>query len=58
MNITLTHIDTACILLEINGYRILTDPTLDNAGKLYYHGSGGLAGRQETPLCGFPICII
>lgn len=30
MKATITHIDTACILLDINGYRILTDPTLDN----------------------------
>lgn len=32
MNISVTHIDTACILLEIGGYRIVTDPTLDNRG--------------------------
>jgi L-ascorbate metabolism protein UlaG (beta-lactamase superfamily) len=49
MNITITHIDTACILLEINGYRILTDPTLDNAGKLYYHGSGGFSRKTGNP---------
>lgn len=49
MNIVITHIDTACILLEINGYRIVTDPTLDNAGKLYYHGSGGFSRKTENP---------
>jgi L-ascorbate metabolism protein UlaG (beta-lactamase superfamily) len=29
MKVTITHIDTACVLLDINGFRILTDPTLD-----------------------------
>ena len=29
MNITITHIDTACVLLNINGFKILTDPTLN-----------------------------
>lgn len=49
MNLTITHIDTACILLEINGYRILTDPTLDQAGKLYYHGFGAFSRKTDTP---------
>jgi L-ascorbate metabolism protein UlaG (beta-lactamase superfamily) len=49
MKITITHIDTACILLEINGYKILTDPTLDEAGKLYYHGSGTFSRKTENP---------
>ncbi len=49
MNISITHIDTACMLLDINGYRILTDPTLDNAGKLYYHGSGGFSRKTDDP---------
>jgi L-ascorbate metabolism protein UlaG (beta-lactamase superfamily) len=30
MKVTITHIDTACVLLDINGYKILTDPTLNN----------------------------
>lgn len=30
MKVTITHIDTACVLLNINGYKILTDPTLNN----------------------------
>jgi len=49
MNITFTHIDTACILLNINGYKILTDPTLDNAGKLYHHGFGALSRKTSNP---------
>lgn len=49
MRIAITHIDTACILLDINGYRILTDPTLDGAGKLYHHGYGGFSRKTDTP---------
>lgn len=49
MSISITHIDTACILIDINGYKILTDPTLDNAGKLYYHGSGTFSRKTDEP---------
>lgn len=49
MNISVTHIDTACILLEIGGYRILTDPTLDAAGHLYHHGFGAVSRKLDNP---------
>ena len=49
MSIHITHIDTACVLLEINGFKILTDPTLDEAGKLYYHGSGTFSRKTGNP---------
>jgi L-ascorbate metabolism protein UlaG (beta-lactamase superfamily) len=49
MNISITHIDTACMLLDINGFRILTDPTLDRAGKLYHHGYGGFSRKTDNP---------
>lgn len=48
--ILITHIDTACVLLEINGYKILTDPTLDAAGKLYHHGFGAFSHKTEDPM--------
>jgi L-ascorbate metabolism protein UlaG (beta-lactamase superfamily) len=47
--ITITHIDTACVLLNIAGYKILTDPTLDGPGKLYYHGSGTFSRKTSVP---------
>ncbi|SHL09482.1 L-ascorbate metabolism protein UlaG, beta-lactamase superfamily [Chitinophaga jiangningensis] len=47
--ITITHIDTACVLIDIAGYKILTDPTLDAPGKLYYHGSGGFSRKTSVP---------
>ncbi|MGM9478176.1 MBL fold metallo-hydrolase [Pedobacter sp. GSP4] len=49
MIVSLTHINTACVLLEINGYRILTDPTLDDAGGLYYHGFGAFSRKTANP---------
>lgn len=49
MNIHITHIDTACILLEIGGFKILTDPTLDKAGPLYYHGYGAVSRKTDNP---------
>jgi L-ascorbate metabolism protein UlaG (beta-lactamase superfamily) len=49
LNISITHIDTACILLDINGYKILTDPTLDHAGKLYHHGYGAVSRKTADP---------
>lgn len=47
--IHITHIDTACVLLDINGFKILTDPTLDNAGHLYHHGFGAISRKTDNP---------
>ena len=49
MNLTITHIDTACMLIDINGYRIMTDPTLDKAGNLYHHGLGVFSSKTGNP---------
>ncbi|UYQ91743.1 MBL fold metallo-hydrolase [Chitinophaga horti] len=49
MHIHITHIDTACILLEIGSFRILTDPTLDKSGQLYHHGFGALSRKTDDP---------
>ena len=38
-NITITYFDTAMILLEIDGVRLLTDPVLDPAGTIFDDGS-------------------
>lgn len=50
MNIIVTHIDTACCLIEFGDYKILTDPTLDHAGKLYHHGFGTFSRKTDNPL--------
>ncbi|MDI9311975.1 MAG: MBL fold metallo-hydrolase [Limnohabitans sp.] len=35
MKVTITHIDTACVLININGFKILTDPTLDPKDRFF-----------------------
>ena len=49
MDITVTHIDTACCLIDIAGVRILTDPVLDKAGGLYHHGYGAISRKTASP---------
>lgn len=49
MNVSITHIDTACILIDINGFRMLTDPTLDQAGNTYHHGFGAISRKTDDP---------
>jgi L-ascorbate metabolism protein UlaG (beta-lactamase superfamily) len=49
MQVRVTHIDTACILLELNGYRILTDPVLDPAGSFYHFGWGTFSKKLKSP---------
>ncbi|TPN85978.1 MBL fold metallo-hydrolase [Aquimarina algicola] len=50
MNINVTHIDTACCLIEIEGFKILTDPVLDNAGGIYHHGYGAISKKYSNPI--------
>jgi L-ascorbate metabolism protein UlaG (beta-lactamase superfamily) len=49
LKFNITHIDTACIIIEINGYKIITDPVLDKAGKLYHHGFGSISRKTDNP---------
>ena len=49
MKITITHIDTACIIIDINGFRIMTDPVLDSAGSLYHFGYGSVSRKLNNP---------
>ena len=44
-----TQIDTACCLIEIGDIKILTDPVLDKAGKLYHHGYGAFSRKIGNP---------
>ena len=39
MKITVTHIGTATVLLEIGGFRLLTDPVFDPAPAQYRFGT-------------------
>lgn len=48
MKVTITHIDTACILININGFKILTDPTLDKKDSFFpQYVSGPLAFSKK-----------
>lgn len=50
MPIQITHIDTACCLIEIDGFKILTDPVLDVAGGYYHHGWGTISKKTSSPI--------
>lgn len=49
MKIAITLIDTACLLLDIGGYRILTDPVFDPPGSYYNFGFGTFSKKYSTP---------
>jgi len=49
MNIRLTHIGTATMLLEIGSLRILTDPVFDPAGGHYFFGYGANSIKLTEP---------
>ena len=46
---TLTHIDTACVLLEVGGWRLLTDPVFDPPGQRYWFGWGTSSRKTGAP---------
>jgi len=49
MNIRLTHISTATMLLEIGSLRLLTDPVFDPAGGRYFFGYGTRSVKLTEP---------
>jgi len=49
MNIRLTHIGTATLLLEIGSLRLLTDPVFDPAGGQYFFGYGTNSVKLTEP---------
>lgn len=49
MNIRLTHIGTATLLLEIGSLRLLTDPVFDTAGGRYFFGYGTNSIKLTEP---------
>lgn len=49
MKVSITHVDTACIIIDINGFRILTDPVLDQPGEWYHFGYGSVSRKQSSP---------
>lgn len=49
MNIRITHIGTATLLLEIGSLRLLTDPVFDPAGGHYFFGYGTHSIKLTEP---------
>lgn len=49
-NITITYFDTAMILLEADGVRLLTDPVLDPAGTVFDDGSLRLEKTSDSTI--------
>ncbi|MHB8691632.1 MAG: MBL fold metallo-hydrolase [Solirubrobacteraceae bacterium] len=47
--ITITHIGGPTALLEIGGWRLLTDPTFDPPGKRYFFGWGTVSRKLTGP---------
>ena len=46
----LTHIGGPTVLVELEGWRILTDPTFDPAGRRYSFGWGTSSIKPRAPL--------
>lgn len=49
MKVSITQIDTACLLIDINGYRIVTDPAFDAGGNRYPGGRAGHLVKTGSP---------
>jgi len=45
----LTPIDTACVLLEVGGWRLLTDPVFDPPGRRWHFGWGAFSRKTGRP---------
>jgi L-ascorbate metabolism protein UlaG (beta-lactamase superfamily) len=50
MDVFITHISTACVLLEIGSVRLLTDPVFDDRKRYYCFGAPFIgATRRQGP---------
>ena len=49
MDVSLTHIGGPTVLIEVAGWRLLTDPTFDPPGRRYYFGRGTASRKLEGP---------
>src|SRR3989440_1059754 len=49
MEVHLTHIGGPTVLLEVGGWRLLTDPTFDDPGRRYSFGWGTSSRKLTGP---------
>ena len=47
--VALTHIGGPTMLIEVDGWRILTDPTFDPPGRTYHFGLGTVVDQGDRP---------
>ncbi|MFA4928220.1 MAG: MBL fold metallo-hydrolase [Patulibacter sp.] len=52
-DVTLTYIGGPTLLIEVGGWRILTDPTFDPPGKRYFFGWGTGSKKLQGPAVAF-----
>lgn len=48
-DVRLTHIGGPTVLIEVSGWRLLTDPTFDPPGKRYFFGWGTMSRKLAGP---------
>ena len=47
--VRLTHIGGPTLLIEVGGWRLLTDPTFDDSGRRYNFGWGAMSRKLAGP---------
>lgn len=52
-DVTLTYIGGPTVLIDVGGWRILTDPTFDPPGKRYFFGWGAGSKKLQGPAVAF-----
>jgi L-ascorbate metabolism protein UlaG (beta-lactamase superfamily) len=52
MSVRITHIGGPTALIEIGGWRLLTDPTFDAPGQRYHFGWGAMSRKEAGPAIG------
>src|SRR6185437_17135404 len=48
-DVRLTHIGGPTVLIEVGGWRLLTDPTFDPPGRRYFFGWGTVSRKLAGP---------
>jgi L-ascorbate metabolism protein UlaG (beta-lactamase superfamily) len=48
-DVRITHIGGPTVLIEVEGWRLLTDPTFDPPGRRYFFGWGTMSRKLEGP---------
>ncbi|WP_241004441.1 MBL fold metallo-hydrolase [Conexibacter sp. SYSU D00693] len=52
-DVRMTYVGGPTALIEVGGWRLLTDPTFDPAGGRYFFGAGTYSRKLQSPALGF-----